>query len=174
MPINLQAIYAKPTDEAGVSKYDATSHRWLLDISLVKKINPILDDETAQRKAEDYSSHVYDWFRYMLVHTANWDFVEFVLACTSDGKNAILNAMEAQAKADAVSNIDSLGDQSPIDVTSGAEINQYSLQSASIATYAKMILKNASIDLGGVQLLLCKSYPFGIYMPTDRYSVWGY
>ena len=167
-------MYVKPVSVEGVCQYDPDTHRWLLDISAIKKAMPELSDEEAASKQESYSRHVYQWFQFMLVNTANWPFVEFVLSCTEQGKQDMLQALNAQMSADRTSNIDSLGEQSPIDVTSGAEINQASLMSASIATFAKMILRNASIDIGGAPLLLSKYYSFGIFLPSDRYAVWGY
>ena len=133
-----------------------------------------IDEDELKAKLKGYGAVDQEVANFMLVNTANWPFVEFVLSCTEQGKQDMLQALNAQMSADRTSNIDSLGEQSPIDVTSGAEINQASLMSASIATFAKMILRNASIDIGGAPLLLSKYYSFGIFLPSDRYAVWGY
>ena len=59
------AMYVKPVSVEGVCEYDPNTHRWLLDISAIKKAMPELSDDEAASKQESYSRHVYQWFQFM-------------------------------------------------------------------------------------------------------------
>jgi len=169
----LSDIYVKP--ESGDSgEYDPSSHRWLLAVSEIAKSFPALTDEERAKKQKAYSLHVYSWYRKYCVASCNWSFAEWALACTAEGKTAVLDALRAQMEADAESGLDGVGNQVTVDFVSGVVLDQDKVDNARISSYAKDVLENLTISLDGAEMMLFKRYDLGYRLPVSRYADWGY
>jgi hypothetical protein len=172
--MELSSLYVKPTDEEGVCQYDSVSHRWLLDVASIKASFPSLTDEEIAKKRKSYSLHVYSWYRKYCVASCNWPFAEWALACTEEGKRAILEALNAQMDADSESGLDSVGNQVPVDFVSGIVMDLDKLAQARVSQYSKDILENLTLSFGSSEIMPMKRYDLGIRLSSSRYADWGY
>lgn len=112
--MNLSRIYQKPTSKVGEYTYDKGAHRWILAPEYIQKVNPSLDYNTAVRKSRAYSQHVYFLMWNEYVATWNKSLVEWLISCTEEGKEKMLEMLREQAEADYQSNIDDIAYQSPL------------------------------------------------------------
>lgn len=171
--MELSDLYIKPTDSEE-SVYDYSSHRWLLNVQEIQKAFPSLTPEQALNKERSYSLHIYSWYKKYCVASCNWAFAEWALACTSEGKKAIIEALKAQMEADAESGLDSVGNQVSIDFVSGVVIDQDKIAQARVSQSSKDILENLTLILGSSEIMPMKRYDLGIRLSQTRYSNWGY
>lgn len=168
-------IYEKPQDIEGLARYDKNTHRWVLDISAMKPMFlTARSDEQLRRKAESYSRHIYSWLYKDVVTTQNRSFVEWLISCTKEGREAMLTALQEQAEADAESDINSLSLASPVDLSNGNVFDGEALRSGSIAVYAKDALDDASVLIGGTRIYFNKRFDYGIRFGQSDYERYDY
>lgn len=166
-----ESVYVKPADIEGLATYNKDLHMWVLDVSVLKSMMPnARSDEQLARKALSYSRHIYNWLYKNVVTTQNRSLVEFLISCTIEGRNAMLNALQEQAEADAESNINTLSISSPVDLATGNVIDEDLLRSASIALYAKDLLTDASVLVGNNRFYFNKRFDYGVRFNENSYT----
>lgn len=169
----LNEVYVAPVSVQGQRVYDPTTHRWILDISILKNAQPAWSDDEAKRKAVSYSNHIYRFLKHQVVGS-NWLFVEWLVSCTTQGMSLILEAMKAQMEADAESNYDSIANVSPIDPVSNVSIDENSIRNARVCPEAKDILMDGFVTIGPTQYYFNKRFYLGVSLPSTAYADWAY
>lgn len=172
--MTLKDIYVKPEDIEGLANYDKKTHRWVLDISVVKAMNPdSQSDEELQRKCQRYSRLIYNWLYKRVACTQNKPLVEWLISCTEEGRDLMLEALQEEAQADAESGIASVSLSSKIDLSNGATI-QADMLDASISPLCKEILDDASVHIGNGEIYFNKKFSYGIYLTSKAYEEYDY
>lgn len=169
----LDKVYVKPSDTLN-AHYDKNKHMWVLNASFLRLLNPNLSDDELSRKAERYSRHIYAYLYRDVVATFNKRFVEWLISCTEQGKEIMLEALVEQAEADADSGIDSLSLSSPVDLTNGVSIDEKTLRNGSIAVFAKDTLNNAYVEVNGAKYYFNKGFRYNITFGAKDYERYEY
>lgn len=152
--------------------YDFDTHRYVLNhegngehLNIAKAYGSI---ENIRANLRSISRTMYNYI-YSHNHTANRDYVEYLLATDTSLRNVLYEAMLAQLIADVESGVDSVKNQAGINLETGGVIRRNDRIANMISIEAEMILRNAN---GKTNLLFMGDR--GFRLNEARYETFSY
>jgi hypothetical protein len=160
-----------PTNDAKLI-YDFDNHRYILNhegngehLNIAKAYGSI---ENIKANLRSISRTIYN-FIYFHNHTLNRNYVEYLLATDVNFRNVMYEAMLSQLLADVESGVDSVKNQSGINLETGGIISRSDRISNMISIETEMILRNSN---GSQDILFMGDR--GYRLPEERYAIYGY
>jgi hypothetical protein len=152
--------------------YDYDSHRYVLNhegngehLNVAKAYGSI---ENIKANLRSISRTIYTYI-YTHTHTANRDYIEYLLATDESLRRVLYEAMLSQLEADVESGLDSVKNQAGINFENGSIIDRSAQMRYSISAQAEMILLNGD---GKTNIFYMGDR--GFRMNDNRYEMFGY
>jgi hypothetical protein len=152
--------------------YDYDSHRYVLNhegngehLNVAKAYGSI---ENIKANLRSISRTIYTYI-YTHTHTANRDYIEYLLATDESLRKVLYEAMLSQLEADVESGLDSVKNQAGINFENGSIIDRSAQMRYSISAQAEMILLNGN---GKTNIFYMGDR--GFRMNDNRYEMFGY
>ena len=159
----------KPYDSPTM-KYDPHKHRYILTTVALNEVGNTWKNDQAfiERRLRQISNVVYNYI-FSHTHSSNISLVEFVLACTEEGRRAIEEMLTYQLEADVENGYNDISKILPINPANGQVIRHIDIKENAMCIEARNVFEDF---VEPIKIAYMGSY--GISLPSDRYSHWEY